>query len=187
MKFLPGHTYHVFNQGNNQETTFREEADYSIFLTLIQRNIFPYCEILAWCLMPNHFHLMIHATDKGCETMKQGGLNIEVLTNGIRKLLSGYARIYNIKYDRTGSLFRQKTKCKRLTEPDLSIPSSSSGHYVYNCFNYIHCNPVKAGLVKHPAQWEYSSYPDYAKSRSGSLCNQVLAAQICGFSKLDFG
>lgn len=185
MKFLPGHTYHVFNQGNNQETTFREETDYFIFLTLVRRNIFPYCEILAWCLMPNHFHLMIYTTDKSCETIKQGGLNIEVLTNGIRKLLSGYARIYNSKYDRTGSLFRQKTKCKILMEPDLSMSKYSPGDYVYACFNYIHCNPVEAGLVTHPAQWEYSSYPDYAKARNGSLCNRVLAAQICGFSDLD--
>lgn len=186
MKFLPDHTYHIFNQGNNQETTFREEADYSIFLNLVRRNIFPYCEILAWCLMPNHFHLMIKTTEKSCEKIKQGGLNIELLTNGIRKLLSGYSRIYNKKYHRTGSLFRQKTKSKILTESDAHTKGPRLSDYLYTCFSYIHFNPVEAGLVTHPAQWEYSSFPDYAGLRNGSLCNQLLAAQVCGFSQIDF-
>ncbi|GAB3428212.1 transposase [Niabella aquatica] len=177
MKFLPKNAYHIFNQGNNQATIFHDDEDYTTFLNLIRQLMLPNCEILAWCLMPNHFHLMIYATEKSCNKIKQGGIEIEQLANGIRKMLSGYARIYNQKYNRTGSLFRQKTKSKALSEADANANRYNLADYIYNCFNYIHQNPVEAELVSSAEQWKFSSYLDYCCKRKGTLCRVFL--KIC--------
>ncbi len=94
MNFIPDNLYHIYNQGNNQQQLFSCDEEYKIFLTLIRTNILNNAEIICWCLMPNHFHLMVYTDKRVLELKKQGGLQIDGLTNGIRKLLSGYARIY---------------------------------------------------------------------------------------------
>src|SRR5258708_5290116 len=148
MTFSPNNIYHIYNQGNNRQTIFFKPEDYSIFLNLYERLIYPNVATIAWCLMPNHFHFMVH-TDERCATkMKQGGIYIDPITNGIRKLLSGYARIFNNQHQRSGSVFRQKTKSKCLS--DIKITSDSSyvqQDYFINCFHYIHQNPFVAKLV----------------------------------------
>ena len=95
MNFLPDNVYHIFNQGNNHQAIFSCDEEYEIFLRLVRENIFAHSEIISWCLMPNHFHLMVYTDERVLNIKKQGGLQIDDLTNGIRKLLSGYARIYN--------------------------------------------------------------------------------------------
>ena len=75
---------------------------------MIRKHVQTHAEIIAWCLMLNHFHILISANETGCQRVKQGGLQTEKITNCIRKLLSGYARIFNKKYNRSGPLFRQK-------------------------------------------------------------------------------
>src|SRR5437773_2240006 len=110
MHFIPDNLYHIFNQGNNKQNLFLERNDFITFLNLTRSNITPYTDIIAYCLMPNHFHFMI-ATDERCSSkIKQGGLIIDPVTNGFRKLLSSYSRIHNNKNERSGSMFRQKTK-----------------------------------------------------------------------------
>lgn len=187
MKFLPNNIYHIYNQGNNLQEIFRNAEDYNIFLRMIRQHIYSNAEIIAWCLMPNHFHLMVYTNEHGCEMMKQGGLEIEKLTNGIRKLLSGYARIFNKRYKRTGSLFRQKTKAKNVAESDWVVKHNFSlQDYCAHCFDYIHQNPVVAALVKQTAEWKYSSYCDYAGLRNGTLCNKELAEKYCGYNSREF-
>ena len=107
MKFFPDNIYHIYNQGNNQQLIFRTDEDYLIFLKMLREHVHTHVEIIAWVLMPNHFHLLVYTEEKSCIMTKQGGLEIEKLTNGIRKLLSGYARIYNKRYQQTGSLILQ--------------------------------------------------------------------------------
>lgn len=137
--------------------------------------------------MPNHFHLLVYTDESSCTIMKQGGLEIEKLTNGIRKLLSGYARIFNKRYHQTGSLFRQKTKAKNLFGEELVLMKKYTlQDYCSQCFSYIHQNPVAAGLVKQPGDWQFSSYPDYAGIRNGNLCNKELAAKYCYYDRRDF-
>ncbi len=92
MNFLPDNLYHIYNQGNNQQKIFSCDEEYKIFLTLVRENILMNSEIICWCLMPNHFHLMVYTDERILELKKQGGLKIDDLTNGIRKLLSGYAK-----------------------------------------------------------------------------------------------
>ena len=112
MPFVPNNIYHVYNQGNNRQTIFFQRQDYLIFFNLYKRLFSDTVSTIAWCLMPNHFHFMIYA-DERCEAkIKQGGIYLDPITNSIRKLLSGYARIFNNQYKKTGSVFRQKTKAK---------------------------------------------------------------------------
>jgi len=163
----PNNIYHVYNQGNNRQRIFNQQEDYLIFLRLYRKLIMPIVSNIAWNLMPNHFHFMLH-TDARCSSKtKQGGIFIDPLTNGFRKLLSGYARIFNNQYGKSGSLFRQKTKAKSLSEIDLTSDSSYSHQdYFRTCFHYIHQNPLVAKLVSRLEDWEYSSFKDYAGLRN---------------------
>lgn len=187
MQFVPGNIYHIYNQGNNRQPIFIHPGDYLIFLTLYKRLIATVADTIAWCLMPNHFHFMIH-TDQRCNAIiKQGGNNLDPVTNGFRKILSGYARIFNNQNQRTGSVFRQKTKSKCLSdipvkpESDLNIRD-----YFVNCFHYIHQNPLSAGLVNKMEDWHYSSFLDYAMLRNGTLCKKELASVFCQYNPGSF-
>jgi len=140
MNFSPDNLYHIYNQGNNHQIVFSCDEEYEIFLNLVKDNIKPYCEIISWCLMPNHFHLMVYCDERILDIKKQGGLEIDGLTNGIRKLLSGYARIYNSRHQKSGSLFRQKTKSKCLSDSNIKYKQNLTDYY-FNCFHYIHQNP----------------------------------------------
>lgn len=112
MNFLPNNIYHVYNQGNNRQTIFHNRRDYYAFLTLY-RKLFPLCcNSIAWCLMPNHFHFMILTDDRVAKKKKQGGIFLDTVTNSFRKLLSGYARVYNNNYAQTDSVFRQNNQSK---------------------------------------------------------------------------
>jgi len=153
---------------------------------MTRKLILPNAEIVAYCLMPNHFHFMIAADERVSILMKQGALLIDPLTNGFRKLLSGYTRTTNTKYNRTGSLFRQKTKANNLSEIKIIAASDNIQDYYLTCFNYIHSNPAKAAIVAAPEDWEYSSYKDYLELRRGTLCNKVLGRSLCNLSAKDF-
>ena len=120
MNFSPDNLYHIYNQGNNHQKIFSCDEEYEIFLNLIRANIHAHCEIISWCLMPNHFHLLVYCDERIAELKKQGGIEIDDLTNGIRKLLSGYARIFNSRNERSGSLFRQKSKAKCLSDFNIN-------------------------------------------------------------------
>ena len=59
MQFEEGHIYHIYNQGNNRQKIFFERENYLFFLKKMGEHLLPHCNILAWCLMPNHFHLIL--------------------------------------------------------------------------------------------------------------------------------
>ena len=170
MKFISGNIYHVFNQGNNHQPIFLNDKDYKTFLNYSEKILLPHCTMLAYCLMPNHFHFLLHANETCDKIVQQGTLLLDPLTNGFRKLLSGYARTFNDQHEKSGSLFRQKTKAKLL--------ESSSLDYSLITFHYIHQNPLTAGLVKTLDDWDYSSFKDYAGKRNGTLCNKDLAHEL---------
>ena len=85
MRFEKEHVYHIYNIGNNSTKIFFNEENYFFFLKKIRNEIKPIAEILAYCLMPNHFHLMVQATSKSCEINKQG---IQILARKIGTLLT---------------------------------------------------------------------------------------------------
>jgi len=181
MKFLPENTYHVFNQGNNNQVVFPHDSHFDHFLRLYQSYLAPYCETLAWCLMHTHFHFMIYTDARVLESKKQGGLLLDPVTNGFRKLLSTYAHEFNKKHNRSGSLFRQKTKAICLNEEtNWTNTFSSKQDYHLTLFEYIHNNPVEAGMVNNAADWKWSSCKFYEELQVNSFCNKELAMQICG-------
>ena len=187
MPFTPNNIYHIYNQGNNRQTIFFNHRDYLIFLNLYKRLFSVNCSTIAWCLMPNHFHFMIKTDERCEERIKQGGIYLDPITNSIRKLLSGYARIFNNQYHQTGSVFRQKTKTKCLSEIEIK-PNSSYliQDYYVNCFHYIHQNPFVAKLTERLEGWEFSSFQDYAGLRQGNLCQKELAILHCGYDPENF-
>ncbi len=189
MQFEVGHIYHIYNQGNNRQPIFFEREHYLFFLQKMRVYLLPYCDILAYCLMPNHFHVMVEvkSTESGGATLSRTPTNMassqsDSLNRSIGILLASYTRAINKQQNRSGSLFRPKTKAECLTKPEGITPSfyrTSVGtiinthhietHYPQVCFNYIHQNPVKAGFVNQALDWEFSSYRDVCGMRHGTL------------------
>ena len=108
---------------------------------------------------------MVYTTEKSCEESYGSiKLKIQTLTYWIGIIQSSYAQAINKQNRTTGSLFQCKTKAKQLTEKEDII----------RCFHYIHQNPLKAGLVRLPNEWEFSSFTDYEGTNQTKLCNQPL-------------
>ena len=203
MQLEKGYIYHIYNQGNNQQKIFYSKENYFYFLKKIKTHISPYAEVIAWCLMPNHFHIMLFVkeieipitnlshrmTPSHPMTNKTRTLN-----NSIAIMLRSYTRAINKQQNTSGSLFRQKTKaecvnCQNGVTPSFFINNGTTKinitdakkQYPQICFNYIHQNPVKANLVKTAIDWEFSSAIDYANLRNGKLVNKLLASEYVDF------
>ncbi len=170
MQFEISNLYHIYNRGNNKQPIFFNRENYIYFLKKVKKYIYSNCDILSWCLMPNHFHFLIHANDLSVKLVKQTPLQINALTEGLRLLLSTYTQGINKQNNSTGNLFQQKTKSKCINDGD--------SHYGYTAFQYIHQNPLRSNLVTKPEDWEFSSFPDYAGLRNGNLCNKTLAISL---------
>jgi len=208
MDFTNGQIYHVFNRGNNSQTVFFARENYLFFLDKIRKSILPHADILAWCLMPNHFHLMIEVNCVEVEISEQvtqvrvseGFTSSETLTKSARMrtlndsigiMLRSYSRAIQKQQKITGSLFQKETKALCLTEPQGISPAYFNSHfgmignldlpetnYLNVCFDYIHMNPVNGKLVDNPEDWEFSSYRDYFYGRKGKLVNRELAKEL---------
>lgn len=181
MYFQPARPYHVYNCGNNRQTIFFTPDNYLYFLRKIKQEWLPFCDILAWCLMPNHFHFLLVPNQSGCMPIQES--NHLQLHKVIGKTLSSYTRAINKCYDRTGNLFQQKTKAKCLYQEGKPI---ATGNYLLHCLHYIHYNPVAAELATDFRKYIYSSAPDYYGKRNGSLCNKALLYQLGGYTEGDF-
>lgn len=197
MQIEKGYIYHIYNQGNNRQKIFFNSENYLFFLRKIKTNILPYGDILAWCLMPNHFHLMVLVNKTSVQVKKSGGATpsrtptmTTSLNHSIGIMLASYTRAIQKQESITGSLFKQKTKAECVNCPNGITPSfitennitriniqNPEEQYPQICFDYIHQNPVKAKLVKKPTDWEYSSAIDYAGLRNGKLVNKAAAKE----------
>ena len=166
MKLEPLNIYHIYNRGNNKQLIFIKEINYSFFLNKIDKHLKPYIDVLSYCLMPTHFHFLVYSSDQ---------FNTELFSNHFKIFLSSYTRAINIQEKRTGSLFQQNSKAKRLT---YETSASNDCDYGIICFNYIHQNPYAAGLVKKIEDWEYSSFKDYIDIRNRTLCNKTAAFSL---------
>ena len=187
-----GHIYHIYNQGNNRQKIFFNRENYFFFLGKMKEYILPYTDIMAWCLMPNHFHWMVYVREtdifrsRGATQSRTPTISDNISFNkSIGFLLASYTRAINNQENITGSLFREKTKAECLTafngitpsfyntefETIMNIPDPER-EYPQICFNYIHNNPVKAGLVKSAEDWEFSSCQDVCGMRNGKLINR---------------
>jgi putative transposase len=207
MQFEKGYIYHIYNQGNNRQKLFFNRGNYLYFLEKIWKYVVPYCGVLAYCLMPNHFHLMVLVNELSIPTNRLGASPTNRLGASSRRteskkrertlnasigiMLMSYSKAINKQQKRTGKLFREETKAECINCPNGITPSFYSAEfgtqihvsdpakeYPQACFNYIHQNPVNAGLVSQMEEWEYSSYKDYAGYRNGKLVDKELASSL---------
>ena len=150
--------YHLFNRGNNSQNIFFCDEHYEFFLDKAKTALLPQCHVLAYCLMPNHFHFLL---------LTKPSFQPIVFSARIRIWLSSYSRAMQKQRGTTGSLFQQNTKTRHVDTRD----------YATTCFHYIHQNPVKAGIRKRIENWPYSSFPEYWWDDPG-ICNKEAARSI---------
>lgn len=135
----PGHAYyHIFNHANADDLLFAINDNYDYFLKLFGRFLPPFIHLYAYCLLPNHFHILIsfdHTREKPC-------------FHQLSKLFNSYTRSFNLFNNRKGSLFRKNFKRRRL----LTLEE------IKTTMMYIHRNPMHHGFTGQYGTWEYSSY-----------------------------
>lgn len=170
--FVEGGYYHIYNRGFSKQEIFLDEEDYKIFLyylyiyiapldTVLKRhpnlpirlrnkNLHGEIELLAYCLMPNHFHLLVKQETK------------DAIPRLMKQLTNAYTLYFNEKYKRTGALMQGRYKAVMIETDEQLIHVS----------RYIHLNPLLAGLTSSIRTDRWSSYSEYVdKHPKTSLCN----------------
>ncbi|HUT53994.1 MAG TPA: transposase [bacterium] len=140
---FPEAVYHVTARGNNRAAVFQGDADRRDFLALLAAAGLRFnLKIFAFCLMTNHYHLFFRTPDAN-------------LTRAMHWLNATYTIRMNRRHRRSGHVFQGRYKAMLV---------SDTAHWSVLSI-YIHLNPVRAGIVTHPADYEWSSFRDYARAR----------------------
>jgi REP element-mobilizing transposase RayT len=170
---VPGVVYHIYNRGNNGEDIFTEERNYDYFLRLYDKYISPVAETYAYCLLRNHFHLMVKIKDlPGFENL--AGLNPKPPHQHFSNFFNAYTKAINKAYQRSGSLFEKPFKRKPVT----------NDRYFKSLVAYIHQNPQKHNLIADFRDWPYSSYQDMISEKSTRLAREMTLSWFDGRSGL---
>lgn len=159
MQLYQHQTYHMFNRSINREIIYRSHPNYTYFTNKLIAIGYQW-ELIGFCLMPTHFHLLVRIL-----TADQNKLR-----RAIGDMLSGYTRAINKHSGRTGSLFQQHTKAKMIKD----------AAYFRMALHYIHQNPVRAGITRSLTDWPYSSYRDYCGQRVGGIVSGDLVYKYFG-------
>jgi len=162
-KFEAGAYYHFYNRGNNRGLIFFETANYLYFLRQLRKYLSPRLDVIAYCLMLTHYHLLGRVKVVPQQTS-------EVLDTGVssamQKFIISYTKAINKRFNRVGTLFQGAFQAK---------PIASTPHLLHLC-RYIHGNPVKDGLTADPADWPYSNYLEFIGERNGTLYDPEFVA-----------
>ena len=148
VELVAGQVYHVYNRGVSRQPIFFCEENWGFFLRRLRQYFLPdQVEVLAYCLMPNHYHLLVRLKSKdfGKKVMQPFGVS--------------YTKAINRQQGRVGPLFQGPFRAKWVDMDE----------YVLHLSRYIHLNPVAAGLVARAEDWAYASYRDYVGLRDGTL------------------
>ena len=148
---MPGTVHHVYNRGSQKMRLFRDVHDYARFLNkIIEFQERLPVEILAYCIMPNHFHFVFREPDDDLKSVlrEQEGPAKSVTAHFLHLLQNAYAKYFGAKYGFTGRVFQGTYKNKHVTD---------DGYYD-TVVAYIHDNPVRKKLADRPEEWGYSSY-----------------------------
>jgi len=151
--YLPDTFYHVYNRGIEKRNVFMEAEDYGYFLQQFKRYLgneglkdkrgMPFkdlsqqVELVAFCLMPNHFHLLIYQHD------------VDGMKELLQRAMTSYSMYFNKKYPRVGSLFQDRYKASPILEDK----------YIWHISRYIHLNPLD--ISEDYQHYPYSSYQYY--------------------------
>lgn len=158
--FVKDSYYHVYNRGNDQRLIFLDDEDYNMFyyylfvylapleksarrykevpLRLAHKNLSGDVTLISYCLMPNHYHFLLHQQ------------SLDGISRLMKQLTNAYTQYFNDKYKRTGPLFSGRYKAVHVTKDD----------YLTHLTRYIHLNPVVAGLTSTP-DYHWSSYSEF--------------------------
>jgi putative transposase len=144
---IPGHPHHVTQRGNGRARTFFDDGDYALYRDLLADN----CraagvEVWAWCLMPNHVHLILVPSD----------------TDGLRRALArvhrSYAGTIQARRKRTGHFWQGRFGAAVMDEDHLAA-----------ALRYVSLNPVRARLVRRPQDWRWSSVRAHLRGRDDGV------------------
>ncbi|HLP50462.1 MAG TPA: hypothetical protein VK154_06225 [Chitinophagales bacterium] len=177
MELSDGNVFHVYSRGNQQKTIFFSDANYLYFLRKMEKELLPHANILAYCLMPNHFHWLIEIKSSTILTESNKNMYASGFSKATAVLLRSYARAMQKQQQFTGSLFQQNAKSKLL-------PTRND---ILTCFNYIHNNPLKANLTSKTNDWKFSSLNEYLNTGDNGICNKKLLFELADINhKYDF-
>lgn len=150
----PNSFYHVYNRGNNREKIFYLNDNYKYFLKKYNQKLSFYIETYAYCLIPNHFHLLIKTPS-----------NIDKISNQFRKFFISYSQAINKQQSRSGSLFLKPFRRKIITDDK----------YLKRVIYYIHNNPVHHRICKSIRDYKWSSYNSIlSKSKTNLKRKEVI-------------
>lgn len=135
-QFAIGSVYHIYSRGNNKSTLFLDNEDYHVFAQMVNEGLRRYeLDIHHFALMPNHFHFLL--------TLRS--IDLDKFMHYIKLQ---YSKYFDRRYERIGHIWQGRYKCKMI----------ETDRYLQACGEYIEMNPVRAGLVRDPADWPFSSY-----------------------------
>ena len=151
VRFLAGGFYHIYNRGIERRSIFHETENYHYFTRLLNAKAARHdVEVIAYCLMPNHFHLLVRPRRD------------HTLGRFMTGLCGSYAQALNARRQRQGALFQGRYRAVRVDRDE----------YLGHLARYIHLNPVAAGLVSRPGDWPYSN--SASVSEDGVLLGGIL-------------
>lgn len=149
VEFESGCYYHIYNHGNSSDNLFVENGNYYFFLKRLNFFTQDFCDLLVWCLLPNHFHLLVRIKETHINNENVvAEINHKIVSEQFRHFFTSYSKAINKKYNRRGALFLRSFRRKKITD-DL---------YLIRIIRYIHMNPVNHGFTKDPLKWYHSSY-----------------------------
>ena len=175
-KLYFGGTYHIYNKAISHEKLFISPDDYHYFLKKLKRFILPIADIIAYCLIPNHFHLLL--TIKEVENISESLLEKnkvnpeQLISKSFSNFFNSYTRSFNTVHNRAGRLFLYPFK-------RISVENED---YFVCLINYIHRNPVHHGITKNYIDWKYSSYNAYISEQPTAI-NRAIGLSL--FSSLE--
>jgi putative transposase len=138
--------YHVTARGIARNAIYADDRDRRLFIHVLERTITRFdWRCLSYCLMPNHFHLLVRTPEPN-------------LPRGMQQLKSQYAQAFNRRYERPGPVYAGRY-CAKLVQRDV---------HLLEVFRYIALNPVVAGLCARPSSWRWSAHADLAGERPPS-------------------
>lgn len=160
-----GHYYHIYNRGAGRAPIFFSDDDYKLFMTKYFYYLFISVETYAWCLLKNHFHLLIRLRTFKEQEQIYSKIKKEypvdtfygdcyerpkpfLTSRQLGHLFNSYTKFFNKKRNRTGTLIEGTFKRKRIVDED---------HFLHIAC-YIHRNPVHHGIVKSYMDYPFSSY-----------------------------
>lgn len=166
-----GQSYHIYNHANGMENIFREEENYRFFLQQYAKYLEGVVDTYSYCLMPNHFHLLVGVKSDlpgfqnlaGLYPSKLGHASRNPVTKAFSNFFNSYSKAFNKRFERRGSLFVEHFK---------RTPILDESQW-QETFLYIHLNPVKHGFVKNHQDWKWSSWHAYQNLHKPSNLDRI--------------